>query len=439
MQTYTVVCMHVMISCDAVGLLLWLIVTRTCYAAVLPTGDSDVPNRPMPAVNAVEGHTPASGEVSSERPAKRRRCSGIIGSDITAIENEIPTIEASAGYRSAGSTKSLSAALSLSPRKWWCTCVALWLVVLCAQAPLLIPAFTTQPVVIVRAQLTLAAMTYRYILGSMLGSSFIADFPSIQFRRSRFQQVALVHIRDPSAITLRRLTLPVALMASYAFTRRRELVQSNWSKVWSLLEALMLTHQFYKILTQQYPALHYWKSIWRISPMPAHRGDLDPRDWLRDSQEPLCESECSLHDDCAICLDKLCTSVRALALSAMFRKRRAAPAFSAARLRLSGTATGLSAVRCHGLQMCQETVTGMWAHIATAGCGHKTHLGCIEKSAKVQTLCPACRRSFGGDWSEMRPEWRSLVQSGLVVVAVVYFFAQAVTWWCGLWQGQLVQ
>lgn len=152
-----------------------------------------------------------------------------------------------------------------------------------------------------------------------------------------------------------------------------------------------------------YP-LTFWRLLWTVSPLPVHLADAD---------------QCEEHDDCAVCLDKLCTSTTAVSLVAIAR-RRCRPALSACRLRPEASSAGFSAARTGGVEFCKDTLSGLWGRMATLPCGHKFHTGCMDSVALMRLQCPTCRRTLGDDWVNVQPEQKLVYRLGLGAIFGFY-------------------
>jgi len=307
---------------------------------------------------------------------------------------------------------------------WNVACLSIWLLVLAIASPLLFE-LLKQPLVILWSQAGLAVLVHRQIVqgdvedisGGLLSTKLYK-----RFRRQRHLS-ALRMGNDNRKSLLTGITFG-GFLTCYVLTRVDVLVQTPLR---SVVMSMYLLNRMINIARS--PELDnpiaFWKLLGTVSPMPVH----------------LTDDECEEHDECAVCLSKLCISVGALSLVAAARQR-CRPALSACRLRPRGSCAGLSAMRTGGLEFCKETLSGMWGRMMTLPCGHRFHAGCMDSVAIIKLQCPTCRGTLGDDWLDVQPEQKLLYKLGLG--AIFAFYCMVYMWHLWLMRhsilgGQLAQ
>merc|ERR1711924_225202 len=134
------------------------------------------------------------------------------------------------------------------------------------------------------------------------------------------------------------------------------------------------------------------------------------------------------HDECAVCLDRLCMSSERLSQISVSR-RRCAVSLSAYRLRPKAS---LSAARMCGFEVCKESLIGIWGRMATLPCGHRFHTGCIHGVTEVRSAvlqCPTCRHKLGDEWGDAQPEHKMLYKLGVGSIGAFYCIVSLWHWW----------
>lgn len=205
-------------------------------------------------------------------------------------------------------------------------------------------------------------------------------------------------------------------MMCYVATRVDVLVQTPLRSC--IMSLYLLNRMIENMRHPMHDGLTFLKLLGTVTPMPV---------MLTDDE---CEGE--EHDDCAVCLGKLCTSVNAVSLVAAARQR-CRPSLSMCRLREKlrphDACVDFSAMRMSGLDFCKQNLSGMWGRMTTLPCGHKFHAACIHDAAISKLQCPTCRGALGDDWADVPPEQKLLYKIGLCAIAVFYAVVYLWHWW----------
>lgn len=285
---------------------------------------------------------------------------------------------------------------------WIIACLSIWLLVLAIASPLLFE-LLKQPLVILWSQAGLAVLVHRQIVqgdAEDMSGGLLSTKLYNRFRRQR--HLSAIRVGNNNRKSLLTGVTFGGFLTCYVFTRVDVLVETPLR---SIIMSMYLLNRMINIARS--PELDnpisFWQLLGTVSPMPVHLND----------------DECEEHDECAVCLSKLCTSVVAESLVRAARLR-CRPALSACRLRHRASCAGLSAMRTGGLEFCKETLSGMWGRMMTLPCGHKFHAGCMDSVALVKLQCPTCRRALGDDWLDVQPEQKLLYKLGLGAIFAFY-------------------
>jgi hypothetical protein len=287
---------------------------------------------------------------------------------------------------------------------WIISCLVVWLLVLASASPLLFE-LLKQPLVILWSQAGLAVLVHRQIVqGDTEADSSSGLLSTKLYKRFRRQRhLSALRVGNGRAHFWTGITFG-SFLTCYVITRVNVLVQTPLRSI--IMSVYLLNRMINIVRTPDLDdPIVSWKFLGTVTPVPVLLSDEE------------CEGD--EHDECAVCLSKLCTSVGAMSLVSAAR-RRCGPSFSATRLRHRASCAGLSAMRTPGLEFCKETLTGMWGRMTTLPCGHKFHAGCIDSVASIKLQCPTCRGTLGDDWLGVQPEQKLLYKLGLAAIFAFY-------------------
>mmetsp|Transcript_129289 Transcript_129289/g.322271 ORF Transcript_129289/g.322271 Transcript_129289/m.322271 type:complete len:417 (-) Transcript_129289:11-1261(-) len=308
--------------------------------------------------------------------------------------------------------------------KWCSLCLSVWFIMLVLQAPMLLCVLSEQPVLVAWSQTALLCKAYRAVLRAALGSVGGAGLLSARCQQAHARQAELVHMRGSSEHTSNSAVFFALLLGGYVFTRFWDLVRSG---CWTALTCAVLAQiQMQRMTSARTTSpLRLWKILWTITPEPVHcvyEGDAIGSAVVED---------CDKHEQCAVCLDNLCTTSDAVARGPLGVFRRRHPGLAMCRSRPALASASASAARRWGLSLYKGTFSSLARQVAELPCGHQFHLGCIDDVARTRLQCPTCRQSLGDTWADLTDGERFTIRVGWVAVIVLWSVLCLVQYWNG--------
>jgi len=299
---------------------------------------------------------------------------------------------------------------------WNVCCVSIWLLVLACASPLL-SEMMKQPLVILWSQAGLAVLVHRQFVqrdSEQDRNALLSSKLYMRFRRQR--ELSSLRMGGQGRKCVMTGITFGGFLTCYMATRWHELSETPWRC--AIMSVYLVNRVFVLLRSPQTSSpILFWKLLWAVSPLPVHSAGAE---------------DCEEHDECAVCLEKLCTSTDVLSATAVAR-RRVRSGLSVCRLRPAAAVAGLSAMRTGSVQYCKENLTGIWGRMATLPCGHIFHAGCIDSVAMHKLQCPTCRGILGEDWQDVQPEQKLIYNLG---VGTIFSFYCLVYLW-HMWNARL--